>query len=516
MPTASERANADIVALLKARNPLLVISTREEKRVEHALIDAAPLHRAEPVFWDCISGLTNASGEPIDAGLTDTLAILGHIQTTDARRLYILRDFHRHWDAPQEARFLRNLCRSLIKAPLSEARAIVVITPDPTLPPQIAAHAITVDYPLPERQEIGAILDTACAARPELADALVNGARERAIDAAIGLTSQEIESTYARSIVTTRQIDADLVAAEKKRVIARERVLTWIDPDPRGLDSVGGLELYKGWIVQRRLGFSAKAREFGLHAPKGVLTVGVPGCGKSAMAKAIASAWKMPLLAMNMGSLKGGIVGESERNFAAAIRVAETVAPAILWVDEIEKGFAGAKGGGNDSGVSAHQLQSFLTWMQEHTAPVFVVATANDISGLPPELLRKGRFDELFFVDLPTRIERAAILSATLQAYGRTPALIACEQVARATDGFSGAEIAALVPDALFSAFADNGREITTEDLLTAAGNVTPLSKTAGEKIAALRDWAKGRARPASLADRPADNAGSRQLDLDD
>lgn len=514
MPTASERANADIVALLRARNSCLWVVTREERRVERAIIDAAPLHRYEPAFWDCSAGLVDAAGDVIDAGIQNPSAILDHIAGNTTRRLFVLRDFHRHLEDPYTVRQLRNLCIALPRSPLAESRAIIILTPEGSPPPQIGAHAICLDYPLPERPEISAILDTVCSARPELAETLVNGLRERAIDAAIGLTAQEIESTYARSIVCSKAIDPDQVSADKRRVIARERVLTWIDPDPRGLDAVGGLELYKAWLIQRQAGFSAKARDFGLPAPKGVLSVGVPGCGKSLTAKAVAAAWRLPLLRLDFGALKSKYVGDSEGQIRRALATAEAVAPCVLWIDEIEKGLAGAQGG-NDAGVSADQLGAFLSWMQDRTAPVFVIATANDVSALPPELLRKGRFDDLFFVDLPTQTERVAILDATLHQFKRTLPAADLDAVARATDGFSGAEIAALVPDALFAAFGDGARELTAADLLTAARAVCPLSKTAAERLAALRQWAKGRARPASLVEQQAQHA-ARDLDLGD
>lgn len=511
--TRSEQAAADFVALLRARNACLWVTTREERRVEKAIIDHAKAgHRYEPVFWDCAAGLTDAAGETIDASLDDPESILKHIGANPLRRLYVLRDFDRHLESPFVARRLRNLCIALPRAGLDEARAIVILTPDGSPPPQIGAHAIVLDWPLPERQEIGAILDSIASRRPELAETLVNGLRERAVDAAIGLTAQEIEATYSRSIVTTGQIDPDQVSADKRRVIAREKVLSWIDPDPRGLDAVGGLELYKAWVGQRKLALGSRAREYGLPAPKGVLTVGVPGCGKSLMAKCIAAAWQIRLLRLDFGALKSSLVGSSEALLRKALGVAESLAPVVLWVDEIEKGLAGAQGG-HDAGVSADQLGYFLSWMQDRSAPVFVVATANDVSSLPAELLRRGRFDELFFVDLPTRGERLAILQATLAQYRREIPPAALDAIARATDGFSGAELAAIVPDALFTAFADNARELTAADLEAAAANVCPLSKTAAERIDGLRQWAKGRARPAS-APESAEQHDARDLDV--
>jgi SpoVK/Ycf46/Vps4 family AAA+-type ATPase len=230
-------------------------------------------------------------------------------------------------------------------------------------------------------------------------------------------------------------------------------------------------------------------------------------------AKAIAAAWAMPLLRLDMGALRSKYVGESEQNIRKALQVAETVSPCVLWLDEIEKSLAGASGPAGDGGVAADALGAVLSWMQERTGSVFVIATANDVRALPPELLRKGRFDELFFVDLPTTEERAAIVDATLRQFNRAGALVNEDTIARATAGFTGAELAALVPDALFTAFADGARDLTTADLLAAAANVVPLSKTAADKIDAVRAWAKGRARPASAPEATTATTG-RALDL--
>jgi SpoVK/Ycf46/Vps4 family AAA+-type ATPase len=329
-------------------------------------------------------------------------------------------------------------------------------------------------------------------------DSLKNGSRDAVIDAAMGLTADEAASCYAKSLVTLKRVDAFVVAQEKKRVIARERVLTWIDPDPRGLDAVGGLDELKSWLTARKMALTKAARDYGLPAPKGVLLVGVPGCGKSLSAKAIAAAWQIPLLRLDMGALRSKYVGESETNIRKALQVAETVSPCILWLDELEKALGGATQGAADGGVSADALGAILLWLQERTVPVVVVATANNVDALPPELMRKGRFDEMFFVDLPTPVERAAIIRTTMQSFGRDPDSLNSSKIAMATSGFSGAELAALVPDAMFVGFADGARPITTGDLLDAASAVVPMSKSQSERITKLRQWAAGRCRPAS------------------
>lgn len=509
--TRGQKTNADITALLRARNTLLWITSREETRVERALVEACAAARYPIAYWDCATGITDADGKVI-VSAQDPSQALNYIQGNKVRRVYVMRDLHK-WTDPVVLRTVRNAARALQSAPADEARSIIVLTPSSEIPLEWQGQVIAMDYPLPDRAEMGALLDDVISSLPEdaRANAAPNGTRDAAIDAAVGLSADEAANCYARSLVTSRRIDPVLVASEKRRVIARERVLTWHDPDPRGLDAIGGLDLLKGWLRERRAAFSPRARAFGLPSPKGVMLVGVPGGGKSLTAKAVAAAWGMPLLRLDMGALRSKYVGESEGNIRKALQVAETVSPCILWLDEIEKALAGASGPAGDGGVAADALGAVLSWMQDREGQVFVVATANDVRALPPELLRKGRFDELFFVDLPTTDERAAIVRVTLGARAEGVDAMA---IARATVGFTGAELAALVPDALFVAFNDGERALTTADVLSAAVRVVPLSKTASEKIENLRDWAKSKARFASAPETIAASSG-RALDLE-
>lgn len=516
--TAGSRAAADVAALLRARNPLLWIITREEGRVEQLLMEAAQAAQYDVRFWDCATGLTDYAGSVLDARMTDPSAAVTAVRDSAQRSLWVLRDLPAWFRDPTVTRGLRSLVRALPLAPRDEARAVVVLTPSSDVPPELAGHAIVIEWPLPDRAEIAAILDSAIAALPEgiRETAAQNGAREAAIDAAVGLSAEEAQSCYAKSLVASRRIESAVIASEKKRVIAREKVLEWFDPLPGGLDAVGGLDELKAWLMGRKAAFGPRARAYGLPAPKGCLLVGVPGCGKSLTAKAIATAWGMPLLRLDLGALKSKFVGESEGNIRKALRVAETVAPCVLWLDEIEKALAGATQGAADGGVSADALGTVLSWMQDRAGSVFVVATANDVQALPPELLRKGRFDELFFVDLPTRLERISILAAALKTHGRGTftETLTLTGLAEATLDFTGAELAALVPDALFTAFADGERAITDADLLAAAHSTVPLAKTAADKIAKLREWAKGRARRASKTEVRDAQSTVRALDI--
>jgi SpoVK/Ycf46/Vps4 family AAA+-type ATPase len=444
--------------------------------------------------------------------------MIGAIRDARARQVWILRDVHLWLRDPTVLRGMRTLERTLQAAKPEEARSMIVLTPSAEVPPELSGHAIVVDWPMPDRAEIAQILDDIVAALPDRikGGAMVNGKREAAIDAAVGLTAEEASSCYSKSLVLTRTIDPAAVSAEKKRVIARARVLEWHDPDPRGLDAIGGLDNLKQWLTIRKSALSQRARDFGIPAPKGVLLVGVPGCGKSLTAKAIATAWQCPLLRLDLGALRSKWVGESEQNLRKALAVAEAVAPAILWLDEMEKALGGASQGAADGGVSADALGAILSWLQEKAGSVFVVATCNDVTALPPELIRKGRFDEIFWVDLPNPDERRAILSAALKQHRQDPSTIDATEIVELTQAFTGAEVAALVPDALFAAFTEDMRPLKLADLRAAASTVVPLAKTAADKIEKMRSWAAGRARPASreATKQIATGKAGRKLDL--
>ena len=298
--------------------------------------------------------------------------------------------------------------------------------------------------------------------------------------------------------------DVSLLLAEKKQIIRQSETLEFFESS-EGLGAIGGLEELKSWLQSREKAFGREAREFGLPQPKGLLLLGVQGCGKSLTAKAVANLWRLPLLRLDFGAVFSSQNAGPEENLRRALRVAESVAPAVLWVDEVEKGLSGAAG--DTAGASARVLGSFLTWMQEKKQPVFVVATANSISYLPPELLRKGRFDEIFFVDLPDVHERGKIFEIHLSRRGRDPAGFACRELAQAAEKFSGAEIEESIVSAMYEAFAA-GREVTAQDVRSAVKETVPLAVTQEEQIQALKDWAKNRARRASLDTRMLDVFG--------
>lgn len=513
-PSRAAAVNADIATLIRSRNPLLWIVTREEERGEDGILEACRLAEYSCRFWDCATGLTKPDGSAIDAGLNDSIEMLKRIGSNRERAVYVLRDFHA-WLDPVTLRRLRSTCRAIKGAPRAEARCIVVLTSVATVPPELSGDAVVVDYPLPDRTEIAQLLSEFVEQQPAEYRAQVapNGVREAAIDAATGLTRNEATNCYARSMVTAKRVDPAMVAKEKRRVIERERVLSWYEPHPLGLDAIGGNGLLKAWLRQRALAFSPAARAYGIEAPKGVLIAGISGTGKSLAAKCVATALGCPLLGLDTGALKSKFVGESEANIRKALSVADAMGRCVVWLDEVEKAFAGATGPQGDGGVASDAVGKFLTWMQDRAGQAFVVATANDVRGLPPEFLRKGRFDEVFFVDLPTERERIEILHAALRPHGRVMGAIDVLAIARETDGWAGAEIASLVPEAMFIAYADGERQVATADLLAAAANVVPLSKTAAEKITELRAWGKTNARPASAPETTARRAAG-ELDV--
>lgn len=516
--TKGSQAAADVAALLRARNPLLWIVSREEARVERFLMEAAQAAQYEPRFWDCANGVTDFSGRVLDANVKFPAQALALIRESKQRQLWVMRDLPAWLREPALMRAVRSLARSLPLSERSEARAMVILTPHSEVPPELAGHAIVIDWPLPDRPEIAAMLDAAVASLPDglRENAAVNGVRDAAIDAAVGLTAEEAHSCFAKSLVSSHRIDPATVASEKKRVIAREKVLEWFDPLPGGLDAVGGLDVLKARLKAWRSAFTPRARAYGLPAPKGVVVAGIPGCGKTLTAKAIATAWAMPLLRLDMGALKSKWVGESEGNIRKALKVAEAVAPCVLMLDEIEKALAGATQAAADGGVSSDALGAVLTWMQERAGSVFVVATANNVETLPAELLRKGRFDEVFFVDLPDREDRCEVLLAALRTHGRVDALSLDDlyAVADATEGFTGAELAALVPASMYAAFEEEERQITAADMIAAARATVPMCKTAGPRIEAIRKWGRTNAVAASTPAETRIGRTTRALDI--
>ena len=492
----------ELATYLRAKYPLTYVVTNEERRVEREAAAVAASLGYETWLWSCVSGFTSPDGQELNAA-NDPLQALGIIKDAKRRVLYILRDYHPFLDVrtnPANAvgvRALRELARSLRSAPREEARAVLFIAPVLVVPEELRTDVAVLEWALPTRAELrAAVVEITSALPPDVAANVTPETTDDVADGGVGLTLEEASDSVARSLVATRGLDRSIVSREKKQAVARGGLLEWVEPS-ESLSSVGGYAALKSWLLEREKAFSPEARAFGLPEPKGVLCVGVPGCGKSLLAKAVATAWRRPLLRLDVGRLFGALVGQSESQLRAALKTAEACAPCVLWLDEVEKAFAGMGSGAADGGTSTRVFGGFLTWMQERRSPApFVFATANDVSSLPPELLRKGRFDDVFFVDLPTPDERRDVWTAQFARYKQAVPADMSDLVGK-SDGFSGAEIEAALVAAMFTAFA-SGSPLNATHVMGELAQTVPLSKTAAEKIDALRAWAKGRARNAS------------------
>ena len=414
------------------------------------------------------------------------------LKPADQAFIFVLKDFHRFMDDPHACRLLRN-----ISTEFKKRRSTVIITaPFVTVPSELQNDIYVIDYLLPDYEGILEYIKT-LTANIDVDDQTL----EALAKAFQGLTQDKIRAILAKALAKKGSIDLgdiDMVLDEKKQIIKQTEVLEYY-PLSDNIDSIGGLDELKNWVLQRSFAFTQKAKEYGLPYPKGMLLVGVQGTGKSLCAKAIARQWNMPLLKLDLGRIMGKYVGESEGNIMQMIRTAEAMAPCTLWIDEIDKAFAGVTGYQGDSGVLARVFGTLITWMQEKTTPVFIAATANNIEHLPPELLRKGRFDEIFFVNLPTQREREQIFRIHLaKKRGVGVKGFDCERLASVSQGFSGAEIEQAVIDGMYHGFA-RGSEFTTADVEKALKETVPLSATMKTKIEILQNWAKsGHARLAT------------------
>ncbi|WP_433208429.1 AAA family ATPase [Dactylosporangium sp. CS-047395] len=500
----------DLAQLLKARFPVLYVESYEEHRVLSELAavaaDAGLVRTPRPVWtWSATSGLLQPDGAATQY-TTEPDNALDAVLRIQQPGLFVFRDLHNSLGGdvpvlPSVVRRLRDIAAAFKAG--AAPRTLVIVAPVLRIPADLEKDVTIVDFPLPSEDEIRGVLEAMIAgnaAGGRIRIELDPLGREKFAKAATGLTLNEAENAFARAMVNDGVLDLDdlgVVHEEKRQAVRKAGVLEYVDADVR-LDQVGGLENLKRWLAKRDNSWLAAAAEYGLPAPKGVLITGVPGCGKSLTAKAVAAGWGLPLLRLDIGRVFSGLIGSSEQNMRAALRTAEASAPCVLWVDEIEKGFAS---GSNDGGTSNRVFGTFLTWMQEKTGSVFVIATANDIERLPPELLRKGRFDEIFFVDLPSRAERGSIWGVHLRRRLSRPAVQGAlhvddgllRELCTVTNGYSGAEIEQAVIAALFDAFSER-RPLRREDLLRAVSATVPLSVTQSAKLDALRDWARTRA----------------------
>jgi AAA+ superfamily predicted ATPase len=486
----------DLDIYLRARVTLLVVITPEEERLLQTVKASCERSKRVCQTWDLADGfasLTQTSGAVPNA--RDPLTALEQIDKADGEMLFVLKDFHESWGNPQIKRKLRSLAQRL----KFTKKSILVTSLSAQIPAELKDDAVIIEFPAPSAAELEQVL-LRLTATPGVKVNLTPLGREKLVQAALGLTSAQAQRVFAKAIVSDGVLDdrdIELVTQEKKQIIRESEALEYY-PITESPEDVGGLDVLKDWLRLRESAFTAQARQYGLPAPKGIALIGIPGTGKSLTAKMIGGLWRLPLIRLDVGALFGSLVGESEERARRALRLAETIAPCLVWIDELEKALAH---GDLDSGTSRRVFGTILTWMQEKTAPCFVVATANDISSLPPELLRKGRFDEIFFLDLPTRTERKEICAVHLRKRTRLPQDFDLELLAAESEGYTGAEIEQAIIDAMYVGF-NAGREFTSQDILQAIQRQVPLSVSQREVIAALRSWlSEGRAQSASFAE---------------
>ncbi len=508
-PSDKKQMN-ELEVLVRARYPLIYVISWEEQRVLAQVSKIASKLGKNVFEWSINTGLVPAgtsiqSQKHKDSATQDPLVALGNVIEHVDPALYVFKDFHPFLKG-QNMSVIRRM-REVATSLKNTFKTIVMVSPMFQIPAELEKDITVVDFDLPKENDFAALLGRIIEEVKENPKLNVNidaKMREQIVHALLGLTLAEGENVLAKTLVQHRgfgEKSLEVINSEKKQIIRKSGLLQYYDADEK-LESVGGLDALKSWLIKRSVVFSDQARNFGLPAPKGVLLLGVQGCGKSLMAKTISNIWQLPLLRFDVGQVFGSLVGSSEENIRRAIKVAESVSPVVFWVDEIDKAFRGSRGSSasTDGGTSARVFSTFLTWLSEKKEPVFVVATANDISLLPPELLRKGRFDEIFFVDLPASTERKEIFRVHLSKRKINPDDFNLDTLSQAAAGYSGAEIEEAIISAMFDAF--YGKEkLTTKGVLESLKQAVPLSKTMSEDIDELRKWADGRARAATSAE---------------
>lgn len=486
--------------LIQAQYPLIYLNTPEEERAEQAIASIAQIKPSRSVFvWTVTHGMIEY-GQTTTATQHNTIspeAALEWVTRQKEPSIFIFKDLHPFIESPAVTRWLRDVIANF----KGTQKTIILMSPVQIIPIELEKEVVVLDFPLPSIDELEEVLTVQLGLNR--IKKLLPEIKEKLLRAALGLTRDEAEKVYRKAQVTTGRLtedEVDIILSEKQQIIRRNGILEYIDYE-EGIGAVGGLEELKHWLRQRSNAFSQRARDYGLPQPKGMLILGVPGCGKSLIAKTTSRLWSLPLVRLDMGRVyDGSTVGRSEANLRNALKVAESISPVILFIDELDKAFAGSAGSADsDGGTSSRIFGTFLTWMQEKKSPVFVMATANRVDKLPGEFLRKGRFDELFFVDLPTFEERREIFQIHLSKRRSEVGRFDLDQLSNVSDGFSGAEIEQALVAAMYEAFAQD-REFSQLDIISAVKSTTPLSRTMNEQVTALRDWARLRARPAATS----------------
>lgn len=494
----------ELDVLVRAKYPIIYLVTHEEERVESLLVKLSRSQNKACYSWSSTRGLLPTgtdlqSRKKVSEMTKDPMAALDTVMENLENAFFIFKDFHGYLEDSIIRRRVRELAAFLRDSP----RTLFIVSPTLSVPCELEKEITVIEFGYPAAEEVNQKLEEMIElvkGNPRVRIDLGTEDREKLIKACSGLTLREVENVLSKTLISRLKLDAGDLSAilqEKEQIIRKSGILEYYSATTE-FGNVGGLENLKTWLQKRSEAFTERARAFGCTPPKGILLLGVQGCGKSLVAKAVSSLWNVPLLRLDMGRIFSGLVGSSEENVRRAIRTAESVAPAILWIDEIEKAFSGVQSSGaTDSGVTSRVFGTFITWLQEKTSPVFVIATSNRIRDLPPELFRKGRFDDIFFVDLPQLEEREAIFLIHLKKKKRDSKSFDLKLLAQKTDGFSGSEIEEAISSAIYEAF-HQGRELDTECILKAISETYPLSKTMREEIDDLRRWATERARSAS------------------
>ncbi len=510
---------SEIEVLLRSKRTILYVVSNEENRVMSALENmcSKPETSWDLMYWDIVNGIDSKCPEFLpmkQSRKLDQDEILVWVEDKPVPKnkflLLVLKDYnkffgHQNVKSQLEIKLIRHI-KNLSHSFTYENKAIIILSNVLELPNDLEKTIPVIDFPLPEKEDLeNKVKDLLSRAskRPELAQKFQTEYKDCEIDQIVnsfrGLSLQECEQVSTYCMIKYPKLYPDIISNQKKDIIRKSGLLEWVSDDI-DMNSVGGLSGLKYWLEKRKNAFTSDAKEYGLPAnPKGLLLVGIQGAGKSLFAKSIASFWNFPLLKLDMGKVFSGLVGSSEQNMRQVFKVAESVAPCILWCDEIDKGLSGSKSSSiSDGGTTSRVLGSWLTWMQDRKAPVFVVATANDVTNLPPELLRKGRFDEIFFVDLPNINERKKIFEIHITKRNRKTEFYDIELLSEKSNYFTGTEIESAIEAAMYDAFSENKREFTTTDILMAMSQSVPIAKLMDNEIRYLREWANNRARNAS------------------
>lgn len=490
--------------LIQAQYPLIYLLTSEEERAEEAISNMAQIQSSKEqrrtFVWTVTHGMVeygNDNRQTVQHNTVSPEAAIEWVVRQKDAGIYVFKDLHPFLDSPPVTRWLRDAIAEF----KGTNKIIILMSPFLQVPLELEKDVVVLDFPLPKLSELDQVLSQEL--KKAKTKRLNPQVKEKLLRAALGLTRDEAEKVYRKARVKSgclTEAEVEIILSEKKQLIRRNGILDYMEEDET-IDAVGGLDELKHWLKQRSDAFTVRAREYGLPQPKGMLILGVPGCGKSLIAKTTSRLWGLPLLRLDMGRVyDGSTVGKSEANLRNALKTAESISPVILFIDELDKAFGGsASSGDSDGGTSSRIFGSFLTWMQEKESPVFVMATANRLDKLPGEFLRKGRFDEIFFVDLPSSEERQAIFKIHLSKRRPDISRFDLDQLAKVSEGFSGAEIEQAIFAAMYEAFAQD-REFTQLDIIAAVKSTLPLSRTMTEQVTALRDWARQRARPASAS----------------